>query len=95
MEVATQINVDKLTNNQILNLENDGATDMDVVEKQILDSYFGEYLSLTKAYRTQGVLDLFPQRSGQILVRGCLHEPKDLLYAEKQGGVYYSNIQRE
>ena len=55
MEVATRINVHKLTNKQIrknLNLKNDGATEMDALEIEILDSYFGEYSASTKACKT-------------------------------------------
>ena len=32
---------------------------MDVVKPEILESYFGEYSPLAKAYRTQGVNDVF------------------------------------
>ena len=64
MEVSRKTNIAELTNkqvNQILNLQNEGVDTMDTPKKEIPKSYFGEYLSSAKAYKTQGVM-IWPQK---------------------------------
>ena len=54
-EIVKEINIGKITNKNvrlILNLKNEGYNEMDAVEIEVLDSYFGEYSHSTKAYRT-------------------------------------------
>ena len=59
-----EININKITNKQIrrfLNLKNEGYDQMDALGANVLQSYFGEYSTSAKAYKTQGGNDEFFQ----------------------------------
>ena len=62
VEVVKEINVDKISNQQVcrfLNLKKEGYNLMDSLEKEVMESYFGPYSPSAKSYRTFRGKDLF------------------------------------
>ena len=75
--MATQINVDTITNTMIpkkLGLSSIGQRHFEIPPARVLERYFGEYSILAKAYRTRDVPDPSVHEVAMFeLEVGCVH----------------------
>ena len=86
----------QITNKQVrrfLNLNNEGYNEMDNLEEDVLQSYFGPYLASAKSHLINGAPDVFFQDVAKFLLEVALLSPCCYcMHAQTEGGFHKCSL---
>ena len=86
-EIIKHIDANQIMNKKVcrfLNLKNEGYYVMEMLDEDVLQTYFGEYSLSTKSYRTVGGSDVFFHDVAKFLLEAAFLSPMQYLMPKQK-----------